>query len=133
MKKSNPRRYHPSQPTHHGHDRARSQQPVRLTQSAKPPNANLPFSEACLAYRQRTAAYAERSRSILPVALRQLREARRLSQYVVALRAGISRDMLWRVETGRSVPTFFLLSKIVFSIELTWSRFSRVVDKMVAG
>jgi DNA-binding transcriptional regulator YiaG len=115
------------------HSKRTDSKPIMLTQSAKPPNANLPFSAACLAYRQRTAAYAERSRSILPLALRQLREARRLSQYVVALRAGISRDMLWRVETGRSVPTFFLLSKIVFSLELTWSRFSRVVDKMVAG
>ena len=133
MKTSNPRRCRPSTPTHHGQAQARRRQPVRLTQSAKTPNSNLPYSAACLAYRQQTAAYAERCWSSLPNSLRQLRKARRLSQYVVALRAGISRDMLWRVETGRSIPTFFILSKIVFSLGLTWSRFARVLDKMVDG
>ena len=113
--------------------RVRSQPPVRLTQSANAPNSNLPFSAACLTDRQQSAVYAERSKCILADAIRQLRKARRLKQYVVALRAGISRDMMVRVETGRSVPTFFLLSKILYALGVTWSQFARVLDKMLAG
>ena len=113
--------------------RARSRQPERLTQSVNAPNSNLPFTAACLAARQRSAAYAERCQICLSRTLRQLRKARGLKQYVVALCAGISRDMLWRVETGRSIPTHGLLSKIVFTIGVTWSEFASVLDKMVAG
>ncbi|MEI8063980.1 MAG: helix-turn-helix domain-containing protein [Verrucomicrobiota bacterium] len=113
--------------------RARSRQPERLTQSAKAPNSNLPYSAACLADRQLSEIYAVHNRSILPNAIRHLREARDLTQYAVALRAGISRDMLVRVENGRSVPTFFLLSKIMYALGVTWGQFASVLDKMVAG
>jgi len=73
------------------------------------------------------------NRSILPNAIRHLREARGLKQYRAALRAGISRDMMVRVENGRSVPTFFLLSKIMYALGVTWGQFASVLDKMVAG
>jgi len=132
MKKTNPRRCHSAQSTQHDPAGARREPAVRLTQSVNAPNSNLPFTAACLADRQLAAVYAEHSKSILPKALRQMRKARRLKQYVVALCAGISRDMLWRVETGRSVPTYFLLSKIVFSIGVTWSQLASVLDKMLA-
>jgi len=134
MKKSNHhRRCQSAQSTQHGHAVARREPPVRLTQSVKAPNSNLPFRAACLADRQLADIYAVRNCNVLSQALRQLREALGLKKYRVALRAGISRDMLGRVEDGRSIPTIFILTKILHGLGLTWIQFATVMDKLLAA
>lgn len=112
--------------------RARRPKPVRLTQAAKGPNSNLPFTAACLAARRRAAAFAGRHRRILATALRQAREAQGRKKYNVALRGGVSRDMQGRVEAGRSSPTFFVLCKILFSLGLTWGQLAKIMKALAA-
>ncbi len=52
--------------------------------------------------------------------IRRQREARGLSKYALAKLAGISREMVGRIEAGSSVPTFDMAARIcrVFHIPL---------------
>ena len=111
---------------------ARRPPPVRLTQAAKAPNSNLPFTAVCLQERQLAEAFARRNQRLLPRALRQVREAQGRKGYNVALRAGVARDTQWRMETGQSDSTFFVLCKIIFTLGLSWRQFARVMEALAA-
>ena len=47
-----------------------------------------------------------------PGRLLEVREARGLSRYALARTAGISREMVGRIEAGESIPTLFVLVKL---------------------
>jgi transcriptional regulator with XRE-family HTH domain len=51
--------------------------------------------------------------------LRQLRDQRGLSQRALAEKAGISREYLARLETGRQDPTLSTLEKIARALKVT--------------
>jgi HTH-type transcriptional repressor of puuD len=51
--------------------------------------------------------------------LRELRDERGLSQRALAEKAGISREYLSRLETGRQDPTLSTLEKIARALKVT--------------
>jgi transcriptional regulator with XRE-family HTH domain len=57
--------------------------------------------------------------------LRQLRDERGLSQRALAEKAGISREYLARLETGRQDPTLSTLEKIARALKV---RVGTIVD-----
>jgi transcriptional regulator with XRE-family HTH domain len=57
--------------------------------------------------------------------LRQLRDERGLSQRALAEKAGISREYLARLETGRQDPTLSTLEKIAKALKV---RVGTIVD-----
>jgi len=63
---------------------------------------------------------------VLAKVLRELREARHLSRYEVAKRAGISRSMVSYIEKGLGVPTVDMVARLCGVYGLRLSRlFSR--------
>ena len=67
--------------------------------------------------------YAEHIRARLPGQLQEAREAVGLSQYGLAIRAGVSRDMIRDIERGESIPTLFLAARLAFALGMTLARF----------
>ena len=56
--------------------------------------------------------YAERVFLRMVKRLRVEREARGLTMYEVEMASGLSREMVGRIETGRSVPSLIVLGKV---------------------
>jgi transcriptional regulator with XRE-family HTH domain len=56
--------------------------------------------------------YAERVRKRLPRALQELRESRRMSKYALEQKCGISREMLSKIEKGKSNPSFCTVAQV---------------------
>ena len=56
--------------------------------------------------------YAERVYLRMVKRLRVEREARGLTMYEVEMASGLSREMVGRIETGRSVPSLIVLGKV---------------------
>ncbi len=50
--------------------------------------------------------YAERIRERLPGTLRELRQARGLTMHALEKKSGVSREMIWCIEEGATIPTF---------------------------
>ena len=66
--------------------------------------------------------YAKRVCERMAKGLRRERETRGFSRCALAEAAGMSRDMLWRVEGGVSVPSVFVLGKVAkaFRVPFEW-------------
>lgn len=62
----------------------------------------------------------ERSR-VLGDRIRAIRRARKISQEQLHLRAGVSRDVLQKIESGRQNPTFFTLLRIARVLDVPLS------------
>lgn len=55
--------------------------------------------------------------------LQECREKAGMSRYALEKACGVSRDMIGDVESGRSVPTFFLLVRLLFGMGLSLEQF----------
>ena len=64
-------------------------------------------------------AYADRLCARLPGWLRGLRAARQLSTPDLARRAGVTRAMIWRIETGKSIPTLHMVARLTTGLGVT--------------
>ena len=74
--------------------------------------------------------YAERIRARLPGRLQEAREAVGLKPYGLAIRSGVSRDMIGDIESGDSIPTLFLAARLAFGLGLTLEQFiGRLEDR----
>lgn len=56
--------------------------------------------------------YADRVCAQLPGRLQALREAAGLKREELAQRSGVTRAMIWQIETGKSVPTVHMLARL---------------------
>jgi transcriptional regulator with XRE-family HTH domain len=72
--------------------------------------------------------YAERICARLPQRLIELRVAAGLSQYALAIRAGVSRDMIGDIERGVSIPTLFFAARLAFGLGMTLTEFVRAME-----
>jgi len=55
----------------------------------------------------------------LPRRLQSEREARGLSKYALGRDSGVSREMIARIEGGRSVPTLFVAARLAHGMGMT--------------
>jgi DNA-binding XRE family transcriptional regulator len=73
--------------------------------------------------------YAERICAGLPKRLIELRVAAGLKPYALAIRAGVSRDMIGDIERGKSIPTLFLAARLAFGLGMTLTEFVRGMEE----
>ena len=64
-------------------------------------------------------AYADRLCARLPGWLREVRAARQMSAPELARRSGVTRPMIWRIETGKSIPTLHLIARLTAGLGVT--------------
>jgi transcriptional regulator with XRE-family HTH domain len=63
--------------------------------------------------------YADRVCAQLPGRLQALRAALELSIPGLAQRCGVTRAMLWRIESGKSIPTVHMLARLAPGLGMT--------------
>ncbi len=77
--------------------------------------------------------YAERIRARIPRVLQAAREAVPVTQYTLAKRCGITREMIRLIESGESEPSPSTLAQICHSLGLTLCEFVRRLEDDAAG
>ncbi len=71
---------------------------------------------------------AERIRERLPRKLQELREACGLSKYALWQKTGVSRDMIGRIESGESIPTFHVGARLAYGVDKTLTEFVETME-----
>ena len=75
--------------------------------------------------------YAECIRERLPRALRQLREARKLSMYALEKKSGVPREMIRCIEEGVAIPTFPAGAKLAHRVRLKMAPLLDKIDELI--
>ena len=68
--------------------------------------------------RRKAYDYAERVCGRFATVLLQQRQARGLSRYALEQTSGVSRVMIGRIETGASIPTFYVGAQLARALEI---------------
>ncbi len=77
--------------------------------------------------------YANRVCARLPGRLRELREAMRISCYELAIRCGVTRAMIGRIESGKSIPTMYVTARIAAGLGTTLAELVGALEEKVEG
>lgn len=57
-----------------------------------------------------------------------MREARTRSKYGLGRDSGVAREMIGRIESGRTVPTLFVVARLAFTLGMTLTEFVQGLD-----
>jgi transcriptional regulator with XRE-family HTH domain len=66
-------------------------------------------------------------------AFRKVRERRNISQERLAMRAGVARTYVGRVERGKLNPTMDSMTRLLWALEATWSDYAEELDRAIAS
>ncbi len=72
---------------------------------------------------QAAMAYADGIRARLPQRLRDALAAAGLSQYALWQECGVTRDTLWRIDAGLSIPDLHITARMAHGMGLTLAEF----------
>ena len=72
--------------------------------------------------------YADRIHARLPRRLQELREGAGMSRYALWMKCGVSRDMISRIESGKSVPTLHVAARLAYGVETTLKELCEPLD-----
>jgi transcriptional regulator with XRE-family HTH domain len=72
--------------------------------------------------------YAERIRARLGRVLQEALEKKPITKYGLEQKCGITREMIGRVESGKSIPTLYVIAQICHGLGLTLTELVRRLE-----